>query len=178
MSVALAAGATFVARTVDVDIDHLTETLKRAAAHKGSAFVEIYQNCKIFNDGVFDYASDKSTKGEHILSLEHGQPLLYGNDQTRGVRLNGLEPERVKLGNGVETADLPVHNEEAERPTLAYLLSTLTYPDFPESVGVFRCVRRPTHDELMDRQIAEAVARRGRGTLEELFVADEVWEVT
>ena len=177
LSVALAAGATFVARSVDVDIDHLTETLIRTAAHKGSAFVEIYQNCKIFNDGVFDYASDKSTKDENVLYLEHGRPLLYGNDQTRGIRLKGLEPELVKLGNGIEAEDLLVHNEAAERPTLAYLLSQMTYPDFPESVGVFRSVRRPTHDELTERQIAEAIARSGRGTLQELFEADDAWEV-
>jgi 2-oxoglutarate ferredoxin oxidoreductase subunit beta len=177
LSIALAADATFVARTVDVDIDHLTDTLKRAAAHKGSAFVEIYQNCKVFNDGVFEYASDKATKGDHLLYLEHGQPLIFGNDQTRGLRLNGLDPELVTLGNGIDADRLPIHDEAAPRPMLAYLLSLLAHPEFPESVGVFRCVTRPTHDELVERQLAETISRRGRGTLDELFEADDVWEV-
>ncbi len=178
LSVALAADATFVARTVDVDIDHLTETLKRAAAHKGSAFVEIYQNCKVFNDGVFEYASDKAAKGDHVLYLEHGRPLVFGNDQSRGVRLNGLEPELVTLGNGFDPDELLVHDEQAARPTLAYLLSLMAYPDCPECVGVFRCLRRPTHDEMLDGQGAELVSRRGRGTLDELLAADDAWEVT
>jgi 2-oxoglutarate ferredoxin oxidoreductase subunit beta len=177
LSVALAADATFVARTVDVDIDHLTETLKRAAAHKGSAFVEIYQNCKVFNDGVFDYASDKAAKGDYIVYLEHGRPLVFGNDQSRGIRLKGLEAELVTLGNGVKPDELLVHDELAEKPTLAYLLSLMTHPHYPEAVGVFRSVRRPTHDEVADRQLATALARRGRGTLDELFTADDVWEV-
>ena len=177
LSIALAAGATFVARSVDLDIDHLTETLKRAAAHKGSAFVEIYQNCKVFNDGVFEYASDKAAKGDHLLYLEQGRPLVFGNDRTRGVRLNGLEPELVMLGSDFDSAQLLTHDERAERPTLAYLLSQMTYPVYPECVGVFRAVRRPTHDERTEQQLADAVRRRGRGTLEELFVADDDWEV-
>src|SRR5215831_9188680 len=87
LSLALGADATFVARTLDVDINHLTETLKRAAAHKGTAFVEVYQNCKIFNDGVFEYATDKSIKADNVLHLHHGRPLVFGKDQNRGIRL-------------------------------------------------------------------------------------------
>src|SRR5262249_17095674 len=122
LSIAIGAEATFVARTIDVDINHMTETLKRAAAHKGAAFVEIYQNCKIFNDGVFDYATDKGIKADNTLYLEHGKPLIFGKDRNKGIHLKGLDPEVVSLGNGMEASDLLVHNEKAEEPSLAYLL--------------------------------------------------------
>src|SRR5436190_5176564 len=125
LSLAIGAEATFVARTIDVDINHLTETLRRASAHKGSAFIEIYQNCKIFNDGVFEYATDKGVKADHILYLEHGQPLVFGTDHTQGIRLRGLAPQVVTLGNGVTRDQLLVHDEQAEEPTLAYLLGRM-----------------------------------------------------
>src|SRR5437588_6397485 len=98
LSLAIGAEATFVARTVDVDINHLTQTLKRASEHKGTAFIEIYQNCKIFNDGVFEYATDKSIKADNTLHLEHGKPLIFRKDRSHGIRLHGLDPEVVRLG--------------------------------------------------------------------------------
>src|SRR5437868_1704680 len=116
LSLAIGAEATFVARTIDVDINHLTETLRRAAAHKGTAFVEVYQNCKIFNDGVFEYATDKSVKADHLLYLQHGRPLVFGKDQNRGIRVHGMDPEVVALGNGVSADDLLIHDEQAEEP--------------------------------------------------------------
>ena len=140
LSLAIGAEATFVARTVDVDINHLTQTLTRAAAHKGTAFVEVYQNCIVFNDAVFEYATDKAVKTDNLLYLEHGKPLVFGKDRSKGIRLNGMDPEVVSLGNGVAMDDLLVHDETAEEPSLAYLLSRMTHPDFPEPVGVFRAV--------------------------------------
>src|SRR6478735_4467719 len=112
LTTALSAEATFVARTIDVDVQHLTATLQKAAAHKGTAFVEIYQNCKIFNDGVFEYATDKSMKSDHVLYLEHGKPMIFGKDRNKGIRLNGLEPEVVDLKNGIAIDDLLVHDEK------------------------------------------------------------------
>ncbi len=120
-----------MARTIDMDINHLTETLKRAAAHKGTAFVEVYQNCKIFNDGVFEYATDKSVKADNVLFLEHGKPLVFGKDRNKGIRLHGLDPEVVELGNGIAKDDLLIHDEKADEPSLAYLLSRMVYPRFP-----------------------------------------------
>src|SRR5437667_5441103 len=163
LSIAIGAEATFVARTVDVDINHLTETLKRAAFHKGTALVEIYQNCKIFNDGVFEYATDKSIKADNTLYLQHGKPLLFGKDRNKGIRLNGLDPEVVTVGNGTGVADLLMHDEKAEEPSLAYMLSRMVYPRFPECVGVYRNVERPTYDDLLNQQIEEAVKAKGRG---------------
>jgi 2-oxoglutarate ferredoxin oxidoreductase subunit beta len=177
LSVAIGAEATFVARTIDVDINHLTEILRRASAHKGTAFIEIYQNCKIFNDGVFEYATDKSIKADNTLYLEHGKPLLFGKDRSRGIRLHGLDPEVVTLGNGITVDDLLIHDEKAEEPSLAYLLSRMVYPRFPECVGVYRCVERPTYEDLLNKQIEDVVKTKGRGKLEDLFVSDDTWVV-
>jgi 2-oxoglutarate ferredoxin oxidoreductase subunit beta len=177
LSLAIGAEATFVARTIDVDINHLTETLRRAAHHKGTAFVEIYQNCKIFNDGVFEYTTDKSIKAENVLYLEHGKPLIYGKDRNKGIRLHNLDPEVVTLGSGIGVDDLLIHDEKAEEPSLAYLLSRMVYPRFPECVGVFRAVQRPTYEDLLNQQMEEAVQKKGRGKLEDLFANDDTWEV-
>src|SRR6266545_2267459 len=117
LSIAIGAEATFVARTIDVDVNHLTETLRRAAAHKGAAFVEVYQNCKIFNDAVFEYATDKSIKADNALHLEHGKPLIFGKDRNKGIRLHGLDPEVVSLGSGINVDDLLIHDEKAEEPS-------------------------------------------------------------
>lgn len=177
LSVAIGADATFVARTLDVDSNHLAETLKRAAVHKGSAFVEIYQNCKIFNDGVFAYATDKAVKADNDLYLEHGQPLIFGKDRNKGIRLRGLDPEVVSLGSGITVDDLLIHDERSEEPSLAFLLSRMVHPDFPECLGVFRSVERPSYDELLNKQIEDAICTQGRGKLEDLLAGNDTWVV-
>jgi len=177
LTLALAAEATFVARTIDVDIHHLTAVLQKAAAHKGTAFVEIYQNCKIFNDGVFEYATDKNVKADNLLYVEHGKPMIFGKDRSKGIRLNGLKPEVVKVGIDCGPDDLLIHDETSDDPTLATLLSRMVSPDFPEVVGVYRSVRRPCYDELVESQIAEAIAKKGRGQLADLFKAEDMWTV-
>lgn len=177
LSVALAAEATFVARTVDVDPNHLTGTLQRAAAHKGSAFVEIYQNCKIFNDGVFEYVTDKSSKADSALFLEHGKPMLFGKDRNKGIRLNGLTPEVVTVGKDCGLDDVVVHDETAENATMAYLLSRMMNPQFPEVFGVLRTVSHPTYEELQQKQADEITTRKGKGDLDKLFRNDDLWVV-
>jgi 2-oxoglutarate ferredoxin oxidoreductase subunit beta len=177
LSLALAAEATFVARTVDVDVEHLAATLKRAGEHKGAAFVEVYQNCNIFNDGVFEYATDKVVKADNLLYLEHGKPLVFGQDQTRGIRLRGLTPEVVTLGNGTTAEELLVHDERAEEPHLAFLLSRMVFPDFPECVGVLRSVDRPTYDAMVLGEIEEAIRIEGPADLDELLEGEETWDV-
>lgn len=177
LSLAIGAEATFVARTLDVDINHLTTILKRASEHKGTAFIEIYQNCKIFNDGVFEYATDKSIKADNTLFLEHGKPLIFGKDRNKGIRLHGLDPEVVTLGSGITVDDLLIHDEKAEEPSLAYLLSRMVYPRFPECVGVYRCVQRPTYDEQLNKQMDDVIRTKGRGKLEDLFASDDTWVV-
>ena len=182
LSVAIAAEATFVARTIDIDINHLTGILQRAAAHKGAAFVEVYQNCKIFNDDVFAYATDKSVKNDNLLFLEHGRPMIFGKDRSKGIRLQGLTPEVVKLGSGIGQDDLLIHDEKAEEPTLAYLLSRMVYhPDetlsFPEPVGVLRAVERPTYGGQIEEQMESVIKSKGKGNLQDLLTGDETWTV-
>ncbi len=183
ISIAIGAEATFVARTVDTDIAHLCDTLQRAARHKGAAVVEVYQNCNIFNDGVWDYMKDKSVKADNVLYLEHGKPMIFGKDKNKGIRLNGkLEPEVVTLGPGVAQDDLLTHDEKAEEPTLAYLLSRFVHDPnaetpFPEPVGVFRAVQRPTYDQQLNDQVEQVIKTKGAGKMEELFQSDDIWIV-
>jgi 2-oxoglutarate ferredoxin oxidoreductase subunit beta len=178
MSVAIGCEATFVARTIDVNIKHLGYVLKRAAEHEGTAFVEVYQNCPVFNDGAFDYATNRETKADQVIELEHGKPLIFGKNRDKGIRLNGLEPEVVELGKGITEDDLLFHDERAIEPNLAYLLSRMRHEDgFPEPIGVFRAVAAPRYDVELNRQIDEARERRGDGDLGKLFYSGETWTV-
>jgi 2-oxoglutarate ferredoxin oxidoreductase subunit beta len=177
LSLALGCEATFVARSIDVHIKHLGMVLSRAAQHRGTAFVEVYQNCNVFNDGAYDWATDRQTKADHVIELEHGKPLIFGRNRDKGIRLNGLQPEVVSMGAGVSEDDLLFHDEKQQEPSLAYLLSRLRYPEFPEPIGVFRDVQRPMYDVQLNSQLAEAKAKRGPGNLEALFNSGDTWTV-
>lgn len=177
LSVAIGCEATFVARTVDVNTKHLGMVLQRAAEHRGTSFVEVYQNCVVFNDGAFDYAADRRQRPESTLELEHGKPLVFGANRDRGIRLRVLEPEVVTLGDGVTEKDLLVHDESAPEPSLAYLLSRMRQPDFPEPIGVFRSVERPVYDERLNTQVADAIRSKGAGDLDKLFHSGDTWTV-
>lgn len=177
MLLALGAEATFVARSVDSNVKHLAYTLKRAAEHKGTSFVEIYQNCNVFNDGAFSYAQDKATRDDTTIELEHGKPMIFGKERDKGIRLNGLSPEVVDLNtSGVKEDDLLFHDEKAD-PIHAYLLARMRRPDFPEPIGVFRDVVIETFDEAMRGQMNDAVAKRGKGDLQKLLNSGDTWEV-
>ena len=174
---ALAAEATFVARTLDADPKHMQEILKRAAAHKGSAFVEIFQNCNIFNDGAFADFASRPVRQDQTLALQHGEPMVFGKEKNRGLRLNGVAPEIVDLGDGVNESDLLVHDETVGSPTLAYLLSQLEYPQFPAPLGVYRSIERPTYDRLLEDQVQGEAEKDGAGDLEQLLNSGDTWEV-
>jgi 2-oxoglutarate ferredoxin oxidoreductase subunit beta len=174
VSVALGANATFVARSLDVAANHLQGILKRAAAHKGTAFVEIYQNCNIFNDGAFDALTAKDTKATHVLELEHGKPMLFGKDREKGIALGpNLRPEIVDVAAEGESRVL-VHDETSE--LCALLLSRLTAPEFPTPIGVFRAVSRPSYDTLMTEQLEQAKSFKHQ-TMQELLDEGQ-WTVT
>jgi 2-oxoglutarate ferredoxin oxidoreductase subunit beta len=178
LSIAIGCEATFVARTIDTEIKHLGEVLKRAAEHPGTAFVEVYQNCNVFNDGAWAYAKERETKSDTTLELVHGKPLIFGKNREKGIRLNGLEPEVVELGKGVTEDDLLFHDEKAAEPSLAYLLSRMRFEDgFPEPIGVFRCVEKPQYDDMINDQITSAIAERGKGDLDKLFCSSDTWDV-
>ena len=179
LSIAIGCEATFVARTIDTHIKHLEVVLRRAAEHRGTAFVEVYQNCNVFNDGAWAYANNRQTKFENTIELEHGAPLVFGKSRQKGIRLNGLEPEVVELGTGITENDLLVHDEQAAEPSLAYLLSRLRHENgFPEPIGVFRAVDAPRYDVELNGQIATAREQRGDGDLTQLFNSGETWTVS
>jgi len=176
ISIALASEATFIARSVDIYPKHLMDIVKRASLHKGSAFIEIYQNCNVFNDKAFAQVTDKEFRDDQNVALEHGKPLVFGKNKEKGIRLNGLKPEVVKLGeNGVTEKDLVVHDEK--NSALAYLLSRITHPEFPTPLGVFRAETLPTLDQRTREQIAKAKAKLGDGDLDKLLYSGDVWEV-
>jgi 2-oxoglutarate ferredoxin oxidoreductase subunit beta len=176
VSIALAAEATFAARSIDVDLKHLEYVLERAAKHVGTAFVEIYQNCNIFNDGAYDYATDKAFKGDTTLYLEHGKPLIFGKQQDKGIRLHGMNPEVVNVKD-VAPDDLLIHDEKAADPSLAFMLSRMRQPEMPEPLGVFRAVEQPTYGDLVRGQVTEAIAAHGEGDLQSLVTGNETWTV-
>ncbi|MFL5727214.1 MAG: thiamine pyrophosphate-dependent enzyme, partial [Chloroflexota bacterium] len=179
LAVALAAESTFIARSVDTHTEHLQTTLDRAGRHHGGAFVEVLQNCNIFNDGAWRDFTDREVREDRMLFLEHGKPMIFGKDRDKGIRLRGLHPEVVTIGeDGVTEADLLVHDEQAEEPYLALMLSRMFWPDYPVPVGVLRAVARPTHDQLVDGQIAAAVQSQGEGDLAAVLRSGETWSVS
>jgi 2-oxoglutarate ferredoxin oxidoreductase subunit beta len=175
ISVALGAQATFVARSIDVEAKHLQETLHRAYRHRGTAFVEILQNCNIFNDGAFASLTDKDTKADTQLVLEHGKPLIFGKNRDKGLRLRNGKIEVVQLGDHASERDLLVHDETDAG--LAFALSQLSPPEFPTPVGVFRAVERPTYEDIVRGQV-ESAKKRKPADLNELLRQGDIWTVS
>lgn len=174
ITVALGAHATFVCRAIDVEQRHLAEMLKRAHDHRGAAFLEILQNCNIFNDGAFNDVSDKALKADHQLVLEHGKPLIFGRKRDKGIRMNGMRPEVVQLGNGLSEQDLVVHDES--NLALAFMLGDFQ-PPMPAPIGVFYATSRPTYDGAVNKQLAEAKAKQGAGDPKVLLKRGDTWMV-
>ena len=182
LNLVAAAEASFIARSVDTHAEHLQEMMHRAGDHSGAAFLEVLQNCNIFNDGAWRDFTDKSVKEDRMLVLKHGEPMIFGAEKNKGIRLNGLQPEVVTIGeNGVSVADLWVHDETDPDATRTQILSRMWWPDFPVPVGVFRRVPRPTHDQLLVEQVESAKAARaakGPVDLQKLLAAGETWTVS
>ena len=176
LTLALSVEATFVARSIDTNIKHLTYTLERAARHKGTSFVEVYQNCNVFNDGAWDYAKGKESADQHTVELQHGKPLIFAGG-TKGIRLNGMTPEVVDVNENTPMDDLLFHDESAYSPCHAFMLSRMRHPESPEPIGVFRAVERDTYDDLINSQLAGAVAEKGKGDLGKLFNSGDTWTV-
>ncbi|WCN02631.1 2-oxoacid:ferredoxin oxidoreductase subunit beta [Streptomyces sp. M92] len=180
VSLALGAEASFVARTVDSDRKHLTEVLRQAADHPGTALVEIYQNCNIFNDGAFDALKDKQQAEEAVIRLEHGQPIRFGTDNAKGVV---RDPATGELEVVTVTADneahVLVHDAHAASPTTAFALSRLADPDtlHHTPIGVLRSVERPVYDTLMSDQLDTAIEQNGKGDLTALLAGNDTWTV-
>src|SRR6201996_8824803 len=178
VSLALGADASFVARTIDSDRRHLTSVLRSAADHQGAAFIEIYQNCPIFNDDAFEPLKEASAADQRLIKLQDGEPIRFGPEGSRGLqfgRQGQLEPVDVATA---DPESLLVHDAQRADPSYAFALSRLDSADFRHTpVGVFRKVEQPSYDQLMADQIAAAQARTGSGNLATLLAGNDTWEV-
>ena len=177
LSVAIGSGATFVARSVDIFQAHLKETLKAAAAHKGTAFVEIYQNCNIFNDKAFAPITDKESRDDSAVYLEQGKPLLFGKGKTKGIRLNGTELEVIDLTAGFSADDCLVWDETRMNPAIAFMIAQMGPPNFPTPLGVLRRVDVPSFESGVVGQIQRETERKGAGSLDALLRSGDLWTV-
>ncbi|MGW2729070.1 2-oxoacid:ferredoxin oxidoreductase subunit beta [Streptomyces sp. NPDC001494] len=180
VSLAIGAEASFVARTIDSDRKHLTEVLRAAADHPGTALIEIYQNCNIFNDGAFDALKDRQRAEEALIRLEHGQPIRFGADGARGVvRDRDTGDLKVVTVTSENEADVLVHDAHSASPTTAFALSRLADPDtlHHTPIGVFRSVERPVYDTEMADQLDSAIEQHGKGDLAALLAGGDTWTV-
>ncbi len=180
LALAMGADASFIGRTMDRDPKHLQYMLIRANQHKGSSFLEIYQNCNIFNDGAFEVFTEKSSKADETLFLEHGKPLLFGGTVQKGIRLDGFRPQVVTIGEGYSADDCWVHDEhdfyKAQILTRMFDDPTLEH-HLPRPFGVFFQTERPCYEDMMQLQLDDVIAAKGKGNLNQLLRGKEVWEI-
>jgi len=176
-SLALGAGATFVARAFDRDVKTMQYMFERAAKHKGFAFVEVYANCVIFNDGAFDQYTKKDTRAESTVEMIHGQPLIFGEKRDKGIKIDGYSPVVVSLTDGKWSADdLIVHDEKDS--TLAFILANMSYnPNLPRPMGIFQSIEKPTYDAKVEAQLDYYAQQPGAGDLNALLRGNEYWEI-
>ena len=179
-ALAMGADATFVARSMDRDPKHLQAMLTRSYQHKGASFLEIYQNCNIFNDGAFEIFTEKASKPAEALFLEHGKPLIFGASREKGIKLDGIKPVVVELNNEVSADDLWLHDEKNFYKA-QLLIRMFDDPHleghFPRPFGVFYETERPCYEDIMSEQIENTIASKGAGDLDKLLRGNEVWEI-
>ncbi|NNF07602.1 MAG: 2-oxoacid:ferredoxin oxidoreductase subunit beta [Candidatus Eisenbacteria bacterium] len=174
LSLVLGAEATFVARSVDVYKQHLQDTLKQAASHNGTAFVEIYQNCNIFNDKAFESFTERKVREEMNITLTPGEPVRFGKDGAKGLRWDGRQFEIV---DATQTKDLYVHDPTDPDPTMAFALSRLSQTEFPVPIGVFRSVKRQSLEQGIWSQLHQVQESQGDGDLQKMLHSGDTWEV-
>ena len=178
LSLALGAEASFVARTHDMDRKHMMETFRRAYQHQGAAFVEVYQNCNVFNDGAFEQILSKDARPQMLIPLEHGQPVRFGPEGEFGVVMEDASARVVSVAD-VGEERLLVHDEHRDDPSLAFALSRLSSgPTMPTPIGVFRAVDRPHYGALVDQQLVAAAENKGPGDLAKLLTSGSTWTVS
>lgn len=178
ISLALGSSTTFVARTMDRDPKHMVNTFKRAHEHKGCSFVEVYQNCNIYNDGIYFPLTEQETKPDNVVYLEHGEPLIFGKENNIGIDLKGFEFEKITLKSESDKEKLFRHDEKKNDPSYAFMLSRLTEdPDLPTPLGVFRAVDHESFDTMFHQQLRQVKEKRGKGDLKKLLFAGDTWEI-
>ncbi|MCK5102356.1 MAG: 2-oxoacid:ferredoxin oxidoreductase subunit beta, partial [Cyclobacteriaceae bacterium] len=168
-----------IARSMDRDPKHLQAMLKRTHEHKGTSFLEIYQNCNIFNDGAFFSYTEKEVKKQNTLFVEHGKPMVYGQEDEYGIKLDGTKPEIVKLSDGYSLDDLWIHDEnDAIKANILIRMETLfSDQKFPRPFGVFYTSQRPKYEQLLEEQIKKAIDQKGKGDLDALIAGNETWVI-
>ncbi len=179
-ALALGADASFFARSMDRDVKHLQEMLKRSEAHHGTSLLEIYQNCNIFNDAAFEIFTEKSTKADEGLFVEHGKPLVFGAEKNKGIRLDGLTPRVVTIGEEFSENDLWIHDEKDlnKAQMLTRLFDSPTSDNhLPRPFGVFYSVERPCYEDRLHEQLNFAKETKGLGNLDKLIAGNETWTV-
>jgi len=180
LALAMGADATFIARTMDRDPKHLQDMLKRSNAHKGSSFLEIYQNCNIFNDGAFEIFTEKSSKPNEALFLEQGMPLVFGTERNKGIKLDGFRPIVVETGEGYSADDLWVHDENdfnKAQILVRMFDDPMKTEHLPRPFGVFYKTQRSCYEDVMAMQIEEVMATKGKGNLDKLLSGRETWTI-
>lgn len=176
LCIAIASEATFIARTLDTDPVHMGYVLERAANHKGISFVEIYQNCIIFNDKTFVPVTGRDTREDRMVYLEDGKPLVFGKKRDKAIRLRNLQPEVVELSS-TDPKELLMHNEKDPKPNYAYMLTQMDHPEMPVPFGIFRAIEKPIYEEMMDKQMQDVVKAKGKGNLKDLIYGRNTWTV-
>jgi 2-oxoglutarate ferredoxin oxidoreductase subunit beta len=177
LRIAIASEATFIARTLDSDPNHMGMIMTRAAEHKGISFVEIYQNCIIFNDKAFGPVIGREVRDDRMIYLEEGKPLIYGKQRNKAIKLQGLHPEITDLEGDGSGQDLLIHKEKSSDASYAYLLSQMSYPEMPVPFGVFRAIERPTYDDMLNDQVEAMKKEKGPGDLKKLIYGSSTWTV-
>ena len=175
LSLAIGAGATFAARVHDKDMKMMTDVFKAAYEHKGTSFIEIYQNCVIFNDGVFDESVSKDTRDEHTVYLQDRQPMLFGKEKDKGLLLEGYQARVVPAEDATDA--VTIHDATREDPSFAFALAQLDRPHFPVTMGILRQVERPVYEELVQHQVDSVVQKKGKGDLEALIHSGDTWMI-
>lgn len=180
LALAMGSDASFVARTLDRDPKHLQAMLLRSHAHHGASFLEIYQNCNIFNDGAFEVFTDKKTRSDEVLVLEQGQPLIFGANNNMGIKLDGYKPKLVSLEEGHSADDLWIHDEKdffKAQILTRFFDNPTAEGHLPRPIGVFFETERPTYEEGLNLQVEDAIARKGAGDLDLLLRGKETWVI-
>ena len=177
IAISVATGCTFIARCIDVDMKGMDAIIKRAIAHRGTSFVEVYQDCNIFNHKAWFYASQKDTMPENTIKVEHGKPLIFGKDRTKGIRFNNGHPEVVTIGeNNITEADLIVHDETDM--FFANMYAQMAHPEFPEPMGILHAdPSKPTYNDLLFQQVEDAKNKPNQLDLQSLVTGNDSWVV-
>ena len=151
--------------------------IRKAYEHKGTSLVEIYQNCNIFNDGVFSDYTEKDVKDDNTIVLEDGKPLIFGKERDKGIILDGVTPKVVELNDGYSVSDLLVHHEKEESPVMSHILANIEFYGGPVPVGIFRSIDKPRYEEMLIDQMNDTIEKNGKGDIQDLLNSGHTWNV-